>query len=69
MPYFFSNENLFLGGSHQIDGEEARHILLSHRVKIGEKLKLQGPDGKRFLSEVVSAGKKDLMVKALEQQK
>ena len=67
MPYFFSNENLFLGGSHQIDGEEARHILLSHRVKICEKLKLQGPDGKRFLSEVVSAGKKDLMVKALEQ--
>ena len=69
MPYFLSNENLQTGKLIQISGEEARHILLSHRVKIGEQIKLQGPDGKRFEAEVVKADKKSLTVKAQSQIK
>jgi 16S rRNA (uracil1498-N3)-methyltransferase len=66
MPYFLSKKNLALNQEAQISGEEAAHILLSHRVKVGEKIKLQGPDGKRFLAEVVKASKKDVAVKVLE---
>jgi len=66
MPYFLSDKNLSLGGEVELSDAEARHILLSHRVKVGEKIKIQGSDGKRFLSEVVSVTKKNLTVKPTE---
>lgn len=66
MPYFFSAENLSLGRIVSVGGEESRHILLAHRAKKGEKVKLQGPDGKRFLSEIVSADKKSLRLKVID---
>jgi 16S rRNA U1498 N3-methylase RsmE len=49
MPYFLSTENLELDKESLVSGEEARHISLSHRIKNGEKIKLQGKNGKRFL--------------------
>ena len=67
MPYFFSLQNLKPEIAITISGEEARHILLSHRVKVGESAKLQGPDGKRFLCEVISLTKKELIAKVLTQ--
>jgi len=69
MPYFLSEENLSLGQTVEITGEEGRHILLAHRAKKGERIKLQGPDGKRYLSEIVNAGKNFLSAKAIEQIK
>ena len=60
MPYFFSEENLSLGQAVNIAGDEARHILLSHRIKVGEKIKLQGPDRKRFLCQVKKVLKSQL---------
>lgn len=67
MSYFLSNKNLKDGENCEITGPEAAHILLARRVKIGEKIKLQGPDQKRFLAEVVSFSKKSLFVKVLEE--
>jgi 16S rRNA (uracil1498-N3)-methyltransferase len=65
MPYFFTYDNLKFGIEIKIQGEEARHILLSHRIKVGEQIKLQGPDGKRFLCEVLKVDKKSLTAKVL----
>jgi 16S rRNA (uracil1498-N3)-methyltransferase len=67
MPYFFCAENLSLNKFVEIGGEEARHILLAHRSKIGEKIKLQGPDGNRHNAEIVEIGKNKLKLKILEQ--
>lgn len=66
MPYFLSDKNLSLNQETEVSGEEARHILFAQRIKKGEKIKLQGPDGKRFLSEVVSADKKSLKILPVE---
>lgn len=66
MPYFLSDKNLVLNQEVEISGEEARHILFAQRVRTGEKIKLQGPDGKRFLSQVSSADKKSLKVLPVE---
>lgn len=65
MPYFFSDENLEIGKIVNPAEDEMRHLLLSHRVKIGEKIKLQGANKKRFLSEVVKIGKNVLQLKCL----
>ena len=62
MPYFLASENLEIGKELTLTGDEARHILLSHRIKIGEQIKLQGPNGKRFLCEVAATDKKSLTI-------
>ena len=49
MPYFFSDENLEIGKIVSPAADEMRHLLLSHRVQVGEKVKLQGLNKKRFL--------------------
>jgi 16S rRNA (uracil1498-N3)-methyltransferase len=67
MSYFLSRKNLTLHKEIEVEGEEAGHILLARRVKVGEKINLQGPNGKRFVSEVVKLNKKSLTVKALEE--
>lgn len=66
MPYFFCPENLSQGLVVKLDGDEAGHLLLSHRVKKGERVKLQGPDGKRFLAETQQVEKKSLTLVCLE---
>ncbi|MFA5991126.1 MAG: RsmE family RNA methyltransferase [Candidatus Doudnabacteria bacterium] len=65
MPYFLSDENLEIGKIVSPAEDEMGHLLLSHRVKIGEKVKLQGANKKRFLSEVVKIGKNVLQLKCL----
>lgn len=67
MPYFLSDENLAQGKIVSVVGEEARHILLAHRKKKGEKVKLQGPDGKRYGAEIVEINRNILKLKVLEQ--
>ncbi|MBI5530773.1 MAG: 16S rRNA (uracil(1498)-N(3))-methyltransferase [Candidatus Doudnabacteria bacterium] len=66
MPYFLSEQNLKIGQEVSIAGDEARHILLSHRIKVGEKIKLQGPDKQRFLCGVKHVLKNGLTVEPLE---
>ncbi len=67
MSFFFSQENLKPGGRATIADQEARHALQSRRVKAGERIKAQGPDGRRFLVEVVEVSKTILTVQALEE--
>jgi 16S rRNA (uracil1498-N3)-methyltransferase len=66
MPYFFTHDNLKLGKEIIIQGEEARHILLSHRIKLGEQIKLQGPDGKRYKAEIKEINRNSLKCLVLE---
>lgn len=66
MPYFFSQENLAVGQKVTITDDEARHLLLSHRVKKGEKIKFQDPNGQRFLTQVLTLAKKQLEIEVLE---
>jgi 16S rRNA (uracil1498-N3)-methyltransferase len=68
MSYFLSGQNLELDKQLEITGEEARHILLARRIKVGEHIALQGPDEKRFEAEVISFTKKNLIVKVLKEE-
>lgn len=65
MPYFFCDVGLEAEKIVSPAADELRHLLLSHRVRLGEKVKLQGPDKKRFLCEVVKVGKNILELKCL----
>ncbi|TAN57377.1 16S rRNA (uracil(1498)-N(3))-methyltransferase [Patescibacteria group bacterium] len=67
MSYFLSAENLRLGEEIEISGEEAKHIMLSRRIKIGEKINLQGPDEKRFEAEILDLNKKSINLKILQE--
>lgn len=67
MPYFFCEENLNMGKVVSLVAEEMRHVLLSHRSRVGEKVKLQGPDKKRFLCEVFRVEKKVLELKCVQE--
>lgn len=66
MPYFLSVKNLSLNQEFDLEGDEAAHLLVSRRLKIGEKIKLQGPDEQRFLCEVVGVEKRKAVVLARE---
>lgn len=63
MSYFFSG--VAFSGNNEIilSGPEARHILLSRRIKPGEQIKLQDPSGQRVLAEVTAVGKQELRVR------
>ena len=67
MPYFLSATNLLKNQETTIAGEEARHILLSFRAKKGEKIKVQGPDEKRYWAEIKEIDKNLLKVLVLDQ--
>ncbi len=67
MSYFLSGQKLQADKEYKLEGEEAGHVLLSRRIKKGEKVNLQGVDEKRYLVEVVQVGKKDLVVNVLEE--
>jgi len=67
MPYFLSDRNLTTGLDVEIAGEEARHILLAHRAKKGERVELQGPDGKRYEAEIKEIGRNKLKLEIQHQ--
>lgn len=62
MPYFLSPKNLEPGLVLEVGGDEAAHLLFARRLKVGEQVKLQGPDEKRFLCEVLAADRRTLKV-------
>lgn len=69
MPYFLSQENLRIGKQLEISGEEAGHILLSRRAKVGDFIKVQGPDGKRFGAIIKTIGRQSLLLEARDEIK
>jgi 16S rRNA (uracil1498-N3)-methyltransferase len=62
MPYFLSEKKLQIGQPASIIGEEAGHVLLARRAKVGEEIKVQGPDGKRFLATISETKKHEVVV-------
>lgn len=66
MSYFFSGAKLTTGQTVVIQGEEATHVLGPRRVKVGEQLNLQGPDGNRFKAKVTQVQKRELTAKILD---
>lgn len=67
MPYFLSDNKIAIGPTFELKGDEADHVLLSRRAKIGDRIKVQGSNGKRFTSEITKIGKHQLMLKSLEE--
>ena len=65
MPYFLAATPLAPGDSYELTGEEARHAAASRRMREGELLSLQDPEGRRF-RVVVEGGGRRLRVKVLE---
>lgn len=67
MSYFISDKLLKAGEIVELTDDEARHILLSRRIEVGEIIQIQGPDQKRFEAEVVLVDRKSLSIQALEE--
>ncbi len=63
MAWFFTNE--ILGDSFEIEGEDARHISKSLRMKVGESLTLCTPDGRRHECEITAFSTDSVTVKVL----
>jgi 16S rRNA (uracil1498-N3)-methyltransferase len=66
MSYFLSAQVLKLNNEVEIQGEEARHILLARRMKKGQSINLQGADEKRFRVVIVDINKNSLKLKVVE---
>jgi 16S rRNA (uracil1498-N3)-methyltransferase len=67
MSYFLSEQNLTPGQQYVLSKEEARHIALSRRIKVGEKIALQDPKQNRFLCIVKNVQKSSVTVSVDEQ--
>ncbi len=67
MPYFLASEPILKNSEFELEGEEAFHLKLSHRVQVGEQVKIQDPNGVRYVCEVVKVGTKTLRLKSLQQ--
>jgi 16S rRNA (uracil1498-N3)-methyltransferase len=67
MPYFLADTNIRINKPFILSGDEANHIVLSKRAKIGERVKIQGPNGKRFICEILEAKKHRVELKPLEE--
>ncbi len=65
MSYFLSGEILLPGKELLIEGDEAKHLLASRRIKVGEKISLQSPNLNRYLAQVISIDKQNVKVKIL----
>ncbi|MBI3632734.1 MAG: 16S rRNA (uracil(1498)-N(3))-methyltransferase [Candidatus Vogelbacteria bacterium] len=69
MSYFLSRIPLELGVIVELTGDEARHILLSRRIEVGEIIEIQDPNNKRFEAEVIDIDRKSLSIQAISEIK
>ncbi len=67
MSYFLSETPLKTGKVFELTDTEARHILLSRRIRAGEIVELQDPHDKRFQCRVINTDKKSLTVEPLKE--
>jgi 16S rRNA (uracil1498-N3)-methyltransferase len=66
MPYFLAERALAAGESYELTGEEARHAASSRRMRPGETLSLQDPEGNRFRVIVEDVRARGLRVRVAE---
>lgn len=60
MSYFLYPEKLYIGTPATLAKEEAAHLLLSRRVKVGERIEIQDIIPNRFLCVITQLGKKEV---------
>lgn len=60
MSYFLATDLLQLNTVSILEGEEAKHLLLSRRIKVGEQIEVQDSNYARFLCTVQKINKKSL---------
>jgi len=60
MGFFLVERPLVQGERFELAGEEALHLLGSRRIRIGEEVEVQDPQGHRFLATVLSKERKSL---------
>ncbi|MBI3632409.1 MAG: 16S rRNA (uracil(1498)-N(3))-methyltransferase [Candidatus Vogelbacteria bacterium] len=69
MSYFLSKVPLQIGTTLELTDDEARHILLSRRIEVGEMIEIQDPAGKRFEAKVIDIDRKSLSIQAISEIK
>jgi 16S rRNA (uracil1498-N3)-methyltransferase len=65
MTYFLAPGDLAEGATAVLEGDEARHLLQSRRIKAGERFALQDPAGRRFWAEVIESDRRTARVRIL----
>jgi 16S rRNA (uracil1498-N3)-methyltransferase len=65
MSYFLAPQALASGQALTLQGEEAAHLLRSRRIRAGDIVALQGPDGRRFSAEVAQAHRRGVVLRIL----
>ena len=58
MPYFLHNAPLSLDKPFLLEGDEAHHLTITKRARLGEVVIIQDPKHNRFSCEIVSINKK-----------
>lgn len=67
MSYFLYPEKIHIGTPATLAKEEAAHLLLSRRVKVGEQVEIQDITPSRFLCVITQLGKKEVTFNPLSQ--
>ncbi len=67
MSYFLYSGKLHINTPATLDKEEAAHLLLSRRVKLGEQIEIQDTTPSRFMCAVSKLGKKEVTFTPLHQ--
>jgi len=57
MSYFIFEGVLECGQQYELDGEEARHVLKSRRMRSGERFLIQDQNGQRFDALLTNFGR------------
>ncbi len=67
LPQFIvTNLNTFSNEPFKIEGEEAKHILFSRRLKKGQNIRLADGKGNVLIAEIVETDKSSLLVKPVK---
>lgn len=67
MSYFLYSEKLHSNTPATLDKEEAAHLLLSRRVKVGEQVEIQDTTPNRFICTISKLGKREVTFIPLRQ--
>lgn len=67
MSYFLYPEKLHINTPATLDKEEAAHLLLSRRVKIGEQIEVQDVTPNRFVCTIAKLTRKEVILIPLHQ--
>lgn len=67
MPQFLVSPENISNGTFSIDGDEARHLIKSFRVRVNEQLRLFDGKGRSFTGVITSVGKHSLSGKILSE--